>query len=261
MHAERVLDALGGDRGADDVGDRPVRDFARGRLRPIHALLRGHLNLAHEGAHANSRRRARSNLVVSGGCLVRIPLSASVGWSSLSATSRRSPASTSMWPQGRSSACSAPTAPARPRSSACSRRCSEPDAGTARGARARRRAGRRELREQIGLAGQYAAVDENLTGLENLVMVGRLYGMSRRDGDRARAKSCSSVRPRGRGRAAGRRPTRAGMRRRLDLGGGARRQAAGAVPRRADDRPRPAQPARHVGRDRGARRRRARPCC
>jgi ABC-2 type transport system ATP-binding protein len=36
-----------------------------------------------------------------------------------------------------------------------------------------------KLREQIGLAGQYAAIDENLTGLENLVMVGRLYGMKR----------------------------------------------------------------------------------
>jgi ABC-2 type transport system ATP-binding protein len=36
-----------------------------------------------------------------------------------------------------------------------------------------------ELRSRIGLAGQYAAVDENLTGLENLVMVGRLYGESR----------------------------------------------------------------------------------
>ncbi len=35
------------------------------------------------------------------------------------------------------------------------------------------------LRQRIGLAGQYAAVDENLTGLENLTMVGRLYGMSR----------------------------------------------------------------------------------
>src|SRR5437588_3662811 len=35
------------------------------------------------------------------------------------------------------------------------------------------------LRRHIGLAGQYAAVDENLTGLENLTMVGRLYGMSR----------------------------------------------------------------------------------
>jgi ABC-2 type transport system ATP-binding protein len=35
------------------------------------------------------------------------------------------------------------------------------------------------LRERIGLAGQYAAVDENLTGLENLTMVGRLYGTRR----------------------------------------------------------------------------------
>jgi ABC-2 type transport system ATP-binding protein len=32
-----------------------------------------------------------------------------------------------------------------------------------------------ELRARIGLAGQYAAVDENLTGSENLIMVGRLY--------------------------------------------------------------------------------------
>jgi ABC-2 type transport system ATP-binding protein len=31
------------------------------------------------------------------------------------------------------------------------------------------------LRERIGLAGQYAAVDENLTGFENLQMVGQLY--------------------------------------------------------------------------------------
>jgi ABC-2 type transport system ATP-binding protein len=33
------------------------------------------------------------------------------------------------------------------------------------------------LRSRIGLAGQYAAVDENLTGRENLEMVGRLYHM------------------------------------------------------------------------------------
>ena len=32
-----------------------------------------------------------------------------------------------------------------------------------------------KLRAKIGLAGQYAAVDENLTGAENLIMVGRLY--------------------------------------------------------------------------------------
>src|SRR6266516_1364449 len=34
------------------------------------------------------------------------------------------------------------------------------------------------LRHVIGLAGQSAAVDENLTGLENLEMVGRLYHLS-----------------------------------------------------------------------------------
>jgi ABC-2 type transport system ATP-binding protein len=34
------------------------------------------------------------------------------------------------------------------------------------------------LRAHIGLAGQYAAVDENLTGFENLVMFGQLYHLS-----------------------------------------------------------------------------------
>ena len=36
-----------------------------------------------------------------------------------------------------------------------------------------------ELRSKIGLAGQYAAVDENLTGRENLEMVGRLYHLGK----------------------------------------------------------------------------------
>jgi ABC-2 type transport system ATP-binding protein len=35
------------------------------------------------------------------------------------------------------------------------------------------------LRERIGLAGQYAAVDESLTGRENLELFGRLYGMKK----------------------------------------------------------------------------------
>ena len=38
---------------------------------------------------------------------------------------------------------------------------------------------KQQVREVIGLAGQYAAVDEILTGRENLVMVGQLYHMSR----------------------------------------------------------------------------------
>jgi len=37
------------------------------------------------------------------------------------------------------------------------------------------------VRTMIGLAGQYAAVDENLTGRENLVLVGRLNHMARPD--------------------------------------------------------------------------------
>jgi ABC-2 type transport system ATP-binding protein len=42
------------------------------------------------------------------------------------------------------------------------------------------------VRERIGLAGQYAAVDENLTGFENLEMVGRLYHLGGRQArDRA----------------------------------------------------------------------------
>ena len=54
-----------------------------------------------------------------------------------------------------------------------------PDAGVARVAGLDVVADAAALRSQIGLAGQYAAVDENLTGLENLTMVGRLYGSSR----------------------------------------------------------------------------------
>jgi ABC-2 type transport system ATP-binding protein len=56
-----------------------------------------------------------------------------------------------------------------------------PDAGTATVVGLDVVADAAALRHQIGLAGQYAAVDENLTGLENLTMVGRLYGASRRE--------------------------------------------------------------------------------
>jgi ABC-2 type transport system ATP-binding protein len=55
----------------------------------------------------------------------------------------------------------------------------KPDAGTAHvaGIDVIKHADR--VREHIGLAGQYAAVDENLTGLENLELVGRLYHLGR----------------------------------------------------------------------------------
>lgn len=45
----------------------------------------------------------------------------------------------------------------------------------------------RKIRENIGLTGQYAAIDEYLTGFENLEMFGKLYHLSSED-SRTRAK-------------------------------------------------------------------------
>jgi ABC-2 type transport system ATP-binding protein len=74
------------------------------------------------------------------------------------------------------------------------------------------------LRARIGLAGQYAAIDENLTGFENLEMVGRLYHLSR-SGSTARARELLE---RFELSDAGDRLAKTysgGMRRRLDLAG------------------------------------------
>jgi ABC-2 type transport system ATP-binding protein len=54
-----------------------------------------------------------------------------------------------------------------------------PDGGSARVAGVDVRADPAGVRARIGLAGQSAAVDEVLTGRENVEMVGRLYGLSR----------------------------------------------------------------------------------
>jgi ABC-2 type transport system ATP-binding protein len=54
-----------------------------------------------------------------------------------------------------------------------------PDAGTARVAGVDVRADPAGVRARIGLAGQSAAVDDYLTGRENVEMIGRLYGLSR----------------------------------------------------------------------------------
>ncbi|HEX2425064.1 MAG TPA: ATP-binding cassette domain-containing protein [Actinomycetota bacterium] len=73
-----------------------------------------------------------------------------------------------------------------------------------------------ELRYRIGLAGQSAAVDENLTGLENLELVGRLYGLPRVE---ARRRSGEILERFGLSEAANRtaKTYSGGMRRRLDL--------------------------------------------
>jgi ABC-2 type transport system ATP-binding protein len=92
----------------------------------------------------------------------------------------------------------------------------EPDGGSARvvGLDAVRDAAK--LRTKIGLAGQYAAVDENLTGFENLEMVGLLYHIGR-SGARERADELLELFELS---DAAKRPVKTysgGMRRRLDL--------------------------------------------
>lgn len=43
---------------------------------------------------------------------------------------------------------------------------------------------RKQIRRLISLTGQYAAVDPHLTGMENMLMIGQLFGLSRRDAAR-----------------------------------------------------------------------------
>ena len=63
----------------------------------------------------------------------------------------------------------------------------EPDAGTAEVAGIDLLKEPGKVRERIGLSGQNAAVDEHLTGYENLEMVGRLYHLGKKKSqDRAR---------------------------------------------------------------------------
>src|SRR5919204_361550 len=72
------------------------------------------------------------------------------------------------------------------------------------------------LRSVIGLAGQYAAVDENLTGRENLELVGILYHLERQE---ARRRAEALLERFGLGSAGNRevKTYSGGMRRRLDL--------------------------------------------
>ncbi len=91
-----------------------------------------------------------------------------------------------------------------------------PDGGTARVAGYDVVRDAHQVRQLIGLTGQYASVDEGLTGLNNLVMIGRLLGLPRRD---ARARAVELLARFGLSDAAGRaaKTYSGGMRRRLDL--------------------------------------------
>jgi ABC-2 type transport system ATP-binding protein len=94
----------------------------------------------------------------------------------------------------------------------------QPDEGSARVAGIDVLADPDGVRSRIGLSGQYAAVDEHLTGYENLEMVGRLYGLGReKSSSRARALLEQFDLA-----ESGDRPSKTysgGMRRRLDLAG------------------------------------------
>ncbi|HEX2154228.1 MAG TPA: ATP-binding cassette domain-containing protein [Acidimicrobiia bacterium] len=93
-----------------------------------------------------------------------------------------------------------------------------PDAGTAEVAGVDVIGDPNGVRSRIGLSGQYAAVDEHLTGFENLDMIGRLYRMGKK-GSRFRARELLE---RFDLDEAADRPVKTysgGMRRRLDLAG------------------------------------------
>src|SRR3954470_16884031 len=94
----------------------------------------------------------------------------------------------------------------------------KPDGGTARvdGIDVLKDAAR--LRSRIGVAGQNAAVDENMTGFENLEMIGRLYHL----GGKAARERATELLDEFDLSDAGHRVVKTysgGMRRRLDLGG------------------------------------------
>ncbi len=73
-----------------------------------------------------------------------------------------------------------------------------------------------KVRQTIGLTGQYASVDEDLTGTQNLVLIGQLLNLSTRD---ARSRAAELLAWFDLSEAAGRRAKTfsGGMRRRLDL--------------------------------------------
>jgi ABC-2 type transport system ATP-binding protein len=92
----------------------------------------------------------------------------------------------------------------------------KPNAGTARVAGFDVLREPQSVRKAIGLSGQYAAVDENLTGRENLWMFGRLYQLSSDDAKQRAGELLTSFDLEG----AADRVTKTysgGMRRRLDL--------------------------------------------
>ena len=138
------------------------------------------------------------------------------------------------------------TAPARPPPCASSRRCCGPTAAAhwSSGHDVVRQAA--AVRRSIGLAGQSAAIQEELTGRENLEHHRPAHHLSWPRRAPPRPRTARAVRSR-----RCRRPPGQGVLRRHAAPPRSRREPGrpprGAVPRRADHRPRPALAAWHVG--------------
>ena len=108
-----------------------------------------------------------------------------------------------------------------------------------------------KVRRAIGLVAQRSVSDPMDTGRENLVLAGRLQGLSGRDAKARAERAARAVRARRRGEPPGRHLLRrdgpqARCRHRADA------PPAGALPRRADHRARPGGPCPDVGGDRAA---------
>ena len=115
------------------------------------------------------------------------------------------------------------------------------------------------VRQRIGYVPQGGSTDPAETGRGELVIQGRLYGMTRAEREGARRRGARGAGPRGRRGSRDRhvlgRACAAGSTSAL----GHRPPPAGALPRRADDRPRPAGSGPDVGRDPQPARARGRP--
>jgi oleandomycin transport system ATP-binding protein len=94
-----------------------------------------------------------------------------------------------------------------------------------------------QVRQLIGLTGQYASVDEGLSGTNNLIMIGRLLGLPRSDA-RSRARELLA---RFELTDAAARPAKTysgGMRRRLDLAASSSRTTSWSSTTARSSRPR-----------------------
>ena len=116
------------------------------------------------------------------------------------------------------------------------------------------------VRQLIGVTGQYASVDENLTATENLWLFARLQGLGRAESRARGGPAARAVRPHRGGHQAdqrllGRHAAAPRPGRQPD------HPAAADLPGRADHRPRPPHPRPDVGHHPRAGHRRAARCC